>query len=51
VLAKLAFALEVVQTDNGSEFQGAVHWHLLDRGIGRTDIKPDTPRAAGLESA
>jgi transposase InsO family protein len=47
VLAKLPFAVEVVQTDNGSEFQGAFHWHLLDRGIGHTYIKPRTPRLNG----
>jgi hypothetical protein len=34
VLEKLPFQVEVVQTDNGAEFQGALHWHLLDRGIG-----------------
>ena len=44
VLAKLPFAVEVVQTDNGAEFQGSFHWHLLDRGIGHTYIKPKTPR-------
>ena len=47
VLAKLPFAVEVVQTDNGAEFQGAFHWHLLDRGIGHTYIKPRTPRLNG----
>jgi transposase InsO family protein len=47
VLAKLPFAVEVVQTDNGSEFQGAFHWHLLDRGIGHVYIKPRTPRLNG----
>ena len=38
---------EVVQTDNGAEFQGAFHWHLLDRGIGHVYIKPRTPRLNG----
>ena len=47
VLAKLPFAVEVVQTDNGAEFQGAFHWHLLDRGIGHIYIKPRTPRLNG----
>ena len=47
VLAKLPFAVEVVQTDNGAEFQGAFHWHLLDRGIGHVYIKPRTPRLNG----
>ena len=39
--------MRVVQTDNGSEFQGAFHWHLLDRGIGHSYIKPRTPRLNG----
>lgn len=47
VLAKLPFQVEVVQTDNGSEFQGGFHWHLLDRGIGHVYIKPKTPRLNG----
>jgi len=47
VLEKLPFRVEVVQTDNGAEFQGALHWHLLDRGIGHVYIKPATPRLNG----
>ena len=47
VLAKLPFAVEPVQTDNGAEFQGGFHWHLLDRGIGHHYIKPKTPRLNG----
>jgi transposase InsO family protein len=47
VLAKLPFAVEVVQTDNGAEFQGSFHWHLLDRGIGHAYIKVRTPRLNG----
>jgi transposase InsO family protein len=46
VLAKLPFAVEVVQTDNGAEFQGSFHWHL-DRGIGHAYIKVRTPRLNG----
>ncbi len=47
VLAKLPFAVEIVQTDNGAEFQGSFHWHLPDRGIGHTYIKVRTPRLNG----
>jgi transposase InsO family protein len=47
VLEKLPFRVEVIQTDNGAEFQGALHWHLLDRGIGHVYIKPATPRLNG----
>ena len=47
VLEKLPFEVQIVQTDNGSEFQGSFHWHLLDRGIGHVYIKPATPRLNG----
>lgn len=47
VLAKLPFAVEQVQTDNGQEFGSAFHWHLLDKGIGHVRIKPRTPRLNG----
>ncbi len=39
--------MEKIQTDNGSEFQAAFHWHLLDRGIRHVYIKPSTPRLNG----
>jgi transposase InsO family protein len=47
VLAKLPFAVERIQTDNGQEFGSAFHWHLLDKGIGHIYIKPRTPRLNG----
>ena len=47
VLEKLPFKVDKIQTDNGSEFQGAFHWHLLDRGVGHTYIRPATPRLNG----
>ena len=47
VLARLPFKTECVQTDNGAEFQGAFHWHLLDRGIQHIYIAPRTPRLNG----
>jgi transposase InsO family protein len=47
VLEKLPFQVDCIQTDNGAEFQGAFHWHLLDRGIGHAYIKPRTPRLNG----
>ena len=47
VLEKLPFRVEVIQTDNGAEFQSAFHYHLLDRGIGHVYIKPSTPRLNG----
>jgi transposase InsO family protein len=47
VLEKLPFRVEVIQTDNGAEFQSAFHWHVLDRGVQHVYIKPATPRLNG----
>jgi transposase InsO family protein len=47
VLEKLPFTVEVVQTDNGAEFQAQFHYHVLDLGIGHVYIKPATPRLNG----
>ena len=47
VLEKLPFHVLRIQTDNGSEFQAAFHWHVLDRGIEHVYIKPATPRLNG----
>jgi len=47
VLEKLPFRVELIQTDNGAEFQSAFHWHVLDRGIQHVYIKPATPRLNG----
>ena len=37
-LARLPFRTEVIQTDNGAEFQGQFHWHVLDKGINHVYI-------------
>ncbi len=47
VFERLPFQVEIVQTDNGSEFQSQFHWHVLDKGIGHVYIKPATPRLNG----
>lgn len=47
LLEKLPFHVEVIQTDNGSEFQGTFHWHVLDHGINHVYIRPATPRLNG----
>ena len=47
VAAKLPFAIDTIQTDNGSEFQSGFHWHVLDKGINHVYIKPRTPRLNG----
>ena len=44
---KLTFRVEMIQTDNGAEFQSAFHWHVLDRGVQHVYIKPATPRLNG----
>ena len=46
-LERLPFKVEVIQTDNGSEFPGSFHYHVLDKGIGHVYIKPATPRLNG----
>ncbi|GLE54075.1 IS481 family transposase [Mycobacterium montefiorense] len=47
VLERLPFPVQVIQTDNGPEFQSALHYHVLDKGIGHRYIKPRTPRLNG----
>jgi transposase InsO family protein/ribosomal protein S14 len=47
LLERLPFKVEVIQTDNGSEFQGSFHYHVLDKGVGHVYIKPATPRLNG----
>ena len=47
VLSRLPFRTEVIQTDNGAEFQGQFHWHVLDKGINHVYIKPRRPRLNG----
>jgi transposase InsO family protein len=47
VCEKLPFPVEVIQTDNGGEFQSQFHWHVLDKGIGHVYIRPATPRLNG----
>jgi transposase InsO family protein len=47
VLERLPFPVQIIQTDNGAEFQSAFHYHVLDKGIGHRYIKPRTPRLNG----
>ena len=47
VCQKLPFRIDVIQTDNGSEFGSQFHWHVLDRGIRHVYIRPATPRLNG----
>ena len=47
VLQRLPFPVQVIQTDNGPEFGSSFHYHVLDKGVGHTYIKPRTPRLNG----
>ncbi len=47
VLRRLPFRVQVVQTDNGAEFQSQFHWHLETRDIRHVYIRPRTPRLNG----
>ena len=47
VLERLPFPVQIIQTDNGAEFQSAFHYHVLDKGVGHRYIKPRTPRLNG----
>jgi transposase InsO family protein len=47
VMQRLPFKVEIIQTDNGSEFGTSFHWHVLDKGVGHVYIKPRTPRLNG----
>ncbi len=43
-LSQLQFRIQVIQTDNGAEFQAQSHWHILDKGIKHVYIEPGRPR-------
>lgn len=47
VCSRLPFRVDVIQTDNGAEFQEQFHWHILDAGIRHAYIKPRRPRLNG----
>lgn len=47
VFSRLPFRAEAIQTDNGSEFQGQFHWHVLDKRINHIYIRPRKPRLNG----
>ena len=43
----LPFAIQQIQTDNGSEFGSTFTWHLADLGIEHRKIRPRTPEENG----
>jgi len=47
VRRRLPFRVQVVQTDNGAEFQSAFHWHLEQEDIRHVYIRPRTPHLNG----
>lgn len=47
VFRRLPFRVQVVQTDNGAEFQSRFHWHLETQDIRHVYIRPRTPRLNG----
>lgn len=47
VLKRLPFRVQIIQTDNGAEFQSRFHYYLIDRDIKHVYIKPRTPRLNG----
>jgi transposase InsO family protein len=47
VLRRLPFRVQVVQTDNGAEFQSHFHWHLERLDIRHAYIRPRTPHLNG----
>jgi transposase InsO family protein len=48
VLARLPFPVQIIQTDNGTEFQSAFHYHALDKRRPRLYPTPHPP--AGRQS-
>jgi transposase InsO family protein len=47
VVKRLPFRIQVVQTDNGAEFQSRFHWHLETRDIRHVYIRPRSPHLNG----
>jgi transposase InsO family protein len=47
VLRRLPFRVQLIQTDNGSEFQSKFRWHLEDLDVRHVFIRPRTPRLNG----
>src|SRR5688572_25973171 len=47
VRQRLPFRIQVLQTDNGAEFQSRFHWHVEELDIRHVYIRPRTPRLNG----
>ena len=44
---KFPFRIHTIRTDRGHEFQARFHWHVEDKGIRHTYIKPRSPQLNG----
>ena len=47
VINKFPFRIHTIRTDRGHEFQAQFHWHVEDKGIQHTYIKPRSPQLNG----
>ncbi len=47
VIEKFPFRIHTIRTDRGHEFQAQFHWHVEDKGIQHTYIKPRSPQLNG----
>lgn len=47
VIRRLPFRVQLIQTDNGAEFQSKFHWHLESLDVRHVYIRPRTPRLNG----
>jgi hypothetical protein len=47
VIEKFPFRIQMIRTDRGHEFQAKFYWHVEDRGIRHTYIKPRSPQLNG----
>ncbi len=51
MLEKLPFAVEVIQTDNGAEFQSQFHYHVLGRAASATSTSSRRRRGSTARSS
>jgi transposase len=47
VVEKFPFRIHTIRTDRGHEFQARFHWHVEDKGMRHSYIKPRSPQLNG----
>ena len=47
VIEKFPFRIHTIRTDRGHEFQAQFHWHVEDKGMRHSYIKPRSPQLNG----